>query len=61
MNYLLEHHEAGEVVTGLLYLDPNPRDLHAHLNTVRHPLNTLGADELCPGSTVLAALNAEYR
>src|SRR5262249_20906677 len=27
MDYLQKHHEAGEVVTGLLYLDTNPRDM----------------------------------
>ena len=31
-----------EVVTGLLYVDPEARDLHAHLETVDAPLNTLG-------------------
>lgn len=61
MNYLQERHEQGEVVTGLLYLDPEPRDLHAHLNTVARPLNQLNAADLCPGSAALAALNEEYR
>ena len=32
---------SGEVVTGLLYVDPTPKDLHHHLNTVEAPLNTL--------------------
>jgi len=41
------------VVTGLLYLDPEPEDLHAHLSTVATPLNTLGEKELCPGSAKL--------
>ncbi len=61
MNYLQEHHERGEVVTGLLYLDPNPRDLHSMLNTVVVPLNTLGTRDLCPGSKVLEGVNDEYR
>lgn len=61
MHYLQERHEAGELVTGLLYLDPNPRDLHAALNTVDVPLNTLGTKSLCPGNDALAALNEEYR
>jgi 2-oxoglutarate ferredoxin oxidoreductase subunit beta len=61
MTYLQEHHAKGEVVTGLLYLDPEPEDLHAHLSTVTVPLNTLGEKELCPGSAKLAALNDEYR
>jgi 2-oxoglutarate ferredoxin oxidoreductase subunit beta len=61
MTYLQEHHAKGEVVTGLLYLDPEPEDLHAHLSTIATPLNTLGEKELCPGSAKLAALNDEYR
>jgi 2-oxoglutarate ferredoxin oxidoreductase subunit beta len=61
MNYLQEHHEAGELVTGLLYFDPEPQDLHAHLKTVARPLNQLGALELCPSAAALAQLNDEYR
>ncbi len=61
MNHLQTHHEAGELVTGLLYLDPNPRDMHGFLRTVDVPLNRLGAKELCPGSKALDAVNDEYR
>jgi len=47
---LVAHHAAKEeVVTGLLYLDPNSEDLHAHLNTVEAPFNKLLEKELCPG------------
>ncbi|MEO7478082.1 MAG: 2-oxoacid:ferredoxin oxidoreductase subunit beta, partial [Lysobacteraceae bacterium] len=52
---------AGEVATGLLFVDPEPRDLHAHLNTVATPFNTLGAAELCPGTAALAKINASLR
>ncbi len=61
MNYLGHHHAKGEVVTGLLYLDPEPDDLHAHLNTVDVPLNQLGEKELCPGAETLAAINATLK
>ena len=61
LSYLLERHAAGEIVTGLLYVDPASRDLHDHLNTVETPLNRLGEAELCPGSAALEALNAGYR
>jgi 2-oxoglutarate ferredoxin oxidoreductase subunit beta len=27
-NYVQKHHAMGEVVTGLLYVDPDPSDLH---------------------------------
>ena len=33
-NFLARHAAKGEVVTGLLYIDPEADDLHAHSNTV---------------------------
>jgi 2-oxoglutarate/2-oxoacid ferredoxin oxidoreductase subunit beta len=51
----------GEIATGLLFADPDASDLHAALNTVRQPLNTLRAAELCPGADVLAKINAGLR
>ena len=35
MNHMQLHQARGEVVTGLLYVDPEATDLHAALNTVR--------------------------
>jgi 2-oxoglutarate/2-oxoacid ferredoxin oxidoreductase subunit beta len=61
MNYIAEHQAKGEVVTGLLYVNPEAHDLHAHLNTFEKPFNVLGAKELCPGSAVLAKINAALR
>ena len=61
MNFLMERAAAGEIVTGLLYLDKDPEDLHQHLNTVDTPLNALGEKELCPGSAVLEKINASLR
>jgi 2-oxoglutarate ferredoxin oxidoreductase subunit beta len=51
----------GEIVTGLLYLDPLATDLHVSLNTVAEPLHALGRDILCPGSAVLDRINAALR
>ncbi len=51
----------GEILTGLIYIDPETRDLHHLLQTVDKPLNTLGAQELCPGNAALQELNAELR
>src|SRR4051812_10649632 len=51
----------GEVLTGLLYLNPAAEDLHAHLNTYDKPLNRLEAAELCPGSAMLEKINAGLR
>ncbi|MDX5360074.1 MAG: 2-oxoacid:ferredoxin oxidoreductase subunit beta [Alphaproteobacteria bacterium] len=61
MNHLQERQAAGEIVTGLLYVDPEAEDLHAHLNTVERPLAQLGTGDLCPGSAALDAINAALR
>jgi len=61
MGYLEAAREAGEVVTGLLYLDESAADLHDGQNTVERPLNALADAELVPGSAALAKLNAALR
>ncbi|MGH7044652.1 MAG: thiamine pyrophosphate-dependent enzyme, partial [Acetobacteraceae bacterium] len=61
MDYLQRRHAEGEVVTGLLYVDPEPRDLHHHMNTVATPFNALDDAALVPGAAALAKLNAGLR
>jgi 2-oxoglutarate ferredoxin oxidoreductase subunit beta len=61
MDYLMEAQAEGQIVTGLLFLDQNPKDLHAAMQTVERPLNQLGEKELCPGSAALEKLNASLR
>jgi len=61
MNYLQESAAAGEMVTGLLYVEREAEDLHGHLNTIEMPLNALTENELCPGSAVLEKINASLR
>ncbi len=61
MNLIAQRNAQGEIVTGLLYVDPAAGDLHAHLNTVEVPLNTLGAGKLSPGADALAKINASLR
>ena len=61
MSFLQKHAAKGQIVTGLLYVDPEAEDLHSHLNTVDSPLNTLNADELCPGTPALDKFNASLR
>jgi 2-oxoglutarate ferredoxin oxidoreductase subunit beta len=61
MNYIQERQAAGEVVTGLLYIDDEPEDLHAHLNTAPVAFNRLATTDLCPGSGALEKLNASLR
>ena len=61
MAFLQKHAAKGQVVTGLLYVDPEAEDLHAHLNTVDAPLNALEAEDLCPGTAALEKINASLR
>src|SRR4030081_2435832 len=61
MNYLQQRHAEGEIVTGLLYLDAEPVDMHAALNTVDAPLNQLGEKELVPGAVALEKFNSVLR
>jgi 2-oxoglutarate ferredoxin oxidoreductase subunit beta len=61
MNHLQQLQARGEVVTGLIYIDPKASDLHAALKTVDKPLNALGEAELCPGAKALAKINASLR
>ena len=61
MNFLAQHAVIGQVVTGLLYVDPESEDLHRHFNTVDAPLNSLSEKELCPGSAALEKINASLR
>jgi 2-oxoglutarate ferredoxin oxidoreductase subunit beta len=61
LNYIAQHQSRGELVTGLLYIEPDPEDLHAHLNTVETPFNRLTDADLVPGVAALAALNRSLR
>src|SRR5690242_10228019 len=61
MSFLQRHAAKGQVVTGLLYVEPESEDLHTHLNTVEAPLNALEAKELCPGTAALEKINASLR
>ncbi|MDF1695529.1 MAG: 2-oxoacid:ferredoxin oxidoreductase subunit beta, partial [Saprospiraceae bacterium] len=51
----------GDILTGLLYINPESEDLHTKMKTTDTPLNTLGQEVLCPGSDRLEGINAEFR
>ena len=59
--FLAERNAAGEVVTGLLYIEPEADELHDHLGTVATPLNRLTDAELTPGAAALVKINASLR
>ena len=51
----------GEILTGLLYVDPDSTELHDILQTSETPLNKLTEVQLCPGSKALDSINAVLR
>ena len=59
--YLHERREAGEIATGLLYLDPNVSDMHDLANTTDRPLTQVPYDDLCPGAETLNKLQEVFR
>ena len=61
ITHLQTHQARGEIVTGLLYVEPDASDLHDHLGTVATPLNQLGDAELTPSQDALAAINDSLR
>lgn len=60
-NYIQERHDKGEIVTGLLFVDPEATDLHDRLGTTQAPLNALGTKDLTPGAAALEKINAGLR
>lgn len=50
-----------EILTGLIYINPDSEDLHDVINTVNKPLNSLDNEVLCPGNTALQNINASFR
>ncbi|MGZ3441945.1 MAG: thiamine pyrophosphate-dependent enzyme, partial [Polyangia bacterium] len=59
--YLRERQKQGEVVTGLLYVNEESRDLHDVNKTVPMPLTTVPYEQLTPGAAALAKLQKRYR
>lgn len=50
-----------EILTGLLYINPETTSLHSLLKTSPKPLNSLSREELCPGSEALKEINRHLR
>jgi 2-oxoglutarate ferredoxin oxidoreductase subunit beta len=60
-NYIRERQKAGEVLTGLLHISPDSRDMVEQNELVPAALTTLPHDQLCPGSAELDKLQARFR
>ena len=61
MNAVQNARAKGEILTGLLYMNPDTKDLHGMLETSDKPLNMLTKEVLCPGSKFLEEVNADLR
>ncbi len=61
MNAVINAKAKNEILTGLLYVNPDAHDLHHMIKTSDHPLNSLTKADLCPGSAILVDINAELR
>ncbi|WP_372887859.1 2-oxoacid:ferredoxin oxidoreductase subunit beta [Shimia sp.] len=61
LNTIQTANAEGRILTGLLFLDPDTKDLSTGMELASRPLNELGKDELCPGSKVLKSINEGLR
>ena len=61
INTIEDFREAGDILTGLIYMDKDSRDLHDTLETSQRPLNELDESDLCPGNKQLLNINASLR
>jgi 2-oxoglutarate ferredoxin oxidoreductase subunit beta len=61
INALQNSRSRNEILTGLLYVNPDSSDLHQTINSTEKPLNSLTQAELCPGSAMLTDINADLR
>jgi len=59
--YLRERFNAGEITTGLLYLNESRAEMHELLGNVDTPLSQLALDGLIPGGEELKKLQDRYR
>jgi 2-oxoglutarate ferredoxin oxidoreductase subunit beta len=60
-SYLDQNQMEGQILTGLLYIDPDAPDLHESNATSATPLRDLPYEKLCPGASILDAMQEEYR
>jgi 2-oxoglutarate/2-oxoacid ferredoxin oxidoreductase subunit beta len=58
---LEKHRQQEQILTGILHINENMEDTHKILDTCQSPLNSLGEEELCPGSEVLKNIAEQYR
>jgi 2-oxoglutarate ferredoxin oxidoreductase subunit beta len=50
-----------QILTGLLYMDPDSQELHETIQSSHKPLRALTESDLCPGNKVLQNINESLR
>lgn len=60
-NYLRERFNAGEITTGLLYINESRAEMHELMGNTDTPLSKLPLDELHPGKEELKKIQNRYR
>jgi 2-oxoglutarate ferredoxin oxidoreductase subunit beta len=58
---LLRNNAAGEITTGLLFLDESQPGMHEVNNTTKTPLIDVPYAKLCPGNATLQKIQSRYR
>jgi 2-oxoglutarate/2-oxoacid ferredoxin oxidoreductase subunit beta len=56
-----EARNKGEILTGLIYIETESKDLHDVIKTTKRPLNTLTEKDLMPSLDILEAINDDHR
>jgi 2-oxoglutarate ferredoxin oxidoreductase subunit beta len=59
--YLRDHFNAGEIVTGLLYIDDTRKEMHDLMGNVDTPLANLPMESLVPANGELEKIQKRYR
>ena len=60
-SFLRDSVNAGEIITGLLYIDKESEDMHDLSGSVDRPLAKIPYEELNPGADTLARVMSRYR
>ncbi len=59
-HYLQEHHQRGEIVTGLLYIDESQKSMHELMGSVDQPLAEIPVEDLVPTQSQMDEFLQDY-
>jgi 2-oxoglutarate ferredoxin oxidoreductase subunit beta len=59
--YLRERFNAGEIITGLLYIDDSRKEMHDLMGNIETPLCQYPLEKLHPGKDELKKILARYK